>query len=87
MFFDTNLIAFTTNDKIKDLLCIFLKESVNDNESTKRKVRFNVVESETGENESEKPKKKVPRVPRESTKEIVDADVEVEKWNDQCKQQ
>ena len=87
MFFDTNLIAFRTNDKIKDLLCIFLKESVNDNESTKRKVRFNVVESETAENETEKPKKKVPRVPRESTREIIDADVEVEKWNDQCKQQ
>ena len=48
---------------------------------------FNVVETAATENEEDKPKKKVTRVPRESTREIIDADVECEKWNEQCKQQ
>jgi len=63
------------------------KESSDNGEPKKKKVMFNVVETAATENEEDKPKKKVTRVPRESTREIIDADVECEKWNEQCKQQ
>ena len=65
----------------------FLQESSDNGEPKKKKVMFNVVETAATENEEDKPKKKVTRVPRESTREIIDADVECEKWNEQCKQQ
>merc|ERR550519_3329859 len=70
-----------TTNALKD------KDSVDRGEPTKRKVTFKVVETATTENDEDKPKKKVARVPHESTREIIDADVESEKWNEQCKQQ
>lgn len=49
-----------------------------------KKVTFDVVEAE---NESEKPKKKLSRIPRQVEVEVIDADEECGKWNEQCKQQ
>jgi len=60
-----------------------LKEKVDDGEPPKKKVTFDVVEAE---NESEKPKKKLSRIPRQVEVEVIDADEECEKWNEQCKQ-
>ena len=61
-----------------------LKEKVDDDEPPKKKVTFDVVETE---NESEKPKKKVSRIPRESSVEVIDAEEDCKKWEEQCKQQ
>ena len=96
MAFDTFpfLLCFPTlNTMLRDVVLhsttvfTFLQESSDNGEPKKKKVMFNVVETAATENEEDKPKKKVTRVPRESTREIIDADVECEKWNEQCKQQ
>ena len=70
-----------------------LEDSTNStNETTesgkppKKKVMFNVAET-SAENETDKPKRKVPRIPRESTNEVLDAEEECKKMNEQCNQQ
>ena len=87
-FFVSNLgLEYEPLETMYTTVFTFLQESSDNGEPKKKKVMFNVVETAATENEEDKPKKKVTRVPRESTREVIDADVECEKWNEQCKQQ
>jgi len=61
-------------------------ETTDSGKPPKKKVMFNVAET-SAENETDKPKRKVPRIPRESTNEVLDAEEECKKMNEQCNQQ